>query len=271
MLRFNLFLFLVGVCSTAAAGPFENIGVSDSGIRVWADSVVKFQSTSSGSTADFASNSLGKADGALVSLGDLDETQIAGGEQAGSITLAFPYAITNGDGWDFAVFENAGSFFTEPFIFAELSFVEVSSNGIDFVRFPATSLNVETGSGTSDTDLITDFGRDFAGLNTTNVANLAGIHPTGFGTTFDLGELAAEAVGVDIDLNAIEFVRLVDIPGDGSVFDAAGQGILDAWPTAGGTGGFDLDAVGVRYPVPEPSSGPVILLALLLGSWWRRR
>ena len=40
----------------------------------------------------------------------------------------------NGNSWDFCVFENA---FNDSFL--ELGFVEVSSNGNDFYRFPSTS------------------------------------------------------------------------------------------------------------------------------------
>ena len=50
----------------------------------------------------------------------------------GSLVLTFPAPIADGAGPDFAVFENA--FSTE---FLELAFVEVSSDGTNFTRFPA--------------------------------------------------------------------------------------------------------------------------------------
>ena len=66
-------------------------------------------------------------------------------------------------------------------------------------------------------------------------------------------------------------IRIVDIKGDGTEFDSypASVGgphpIYDPFQTIG-SGGFDLDAVGVRYfaaAVPEP--GPVALFAAGLG------
>ena len=60
----------------------------------------------------------------VVSLGD-----------GGYGILTFDEPIDNGLGWDFAVFENS---FSDDFL--ELAFVEVSSDGINFFRFPATSL-----------------------------------------------------------------------------------------------------------------------------------
>lgn len=272
MKRALLSSFVVALCATrfAIAGPFENPGVAEAEIRVWADVVVAFQPTSSGSPEELASSALGRPDNSFVSLGELDATQIANSESPGSITLSLPYAIANGDGWDFAVFENAGQFFTDPLIYAELAYVEVSSNGKDFVRFPATSLNVEPGMGTTDTEITTVFERDFAGVNTTNISNLAGFHPAEIGTGFDLSDLVESATSIDIDLDSIGYIRIVDVPGNGTFLDAEGRGILDAWPSAAPSGGFDVDAVGTRYPVPEPNGTCLILLGLLSLGWLRR-
>ena len=250
--------------TSAAAGPFTNVGVDagDPAIVAWAESVHGFLPTPSGN--GFGASALGPADAVFVSLGDLGAMKIAAGDAAGEITLGFgSRPIKNGDGWDFAVFENAFSFPEPPFFFAELAYVEVSSNGLDFARFPSISLNVEPvpGSGNEENELVTSFGRDFASLNTTNVHNLAGIHPTGVGTRFDLADLLDEPAVSDglVDLSDIHFVRLVDVPGDGSFLDSDGRPIFDAWITTG-SGGLDLDAVGARHVVPEPSS--VVLMAL---------
>ena len=251
--------------TSAAAGPFTNVGVDagDPALVAWAESVSSFLPTPSG--GGVGTSALGPADGILVSLGDLGVVQIDAGDPVGEITLAFDSKpIKNGIGWDFAVFENAFSFPEPPFFFAELAYVEVSSNGLDFARFPSISLNVEPveGSGNEENELVTDFGRNFATLNITNVHNLAGIHPTGVGTRFDLADLFDEPEVTDglIDLGDIHFVRLVDVPGDGSFFDSQGHPILDAWVTTG-SGGLDLDAVGARYVVPEPSSAVLMVLA----------
>jgi len=73
------------------------------------------------------SEALGVAEGNSVdvlSLGDM-----------GQATLTFDVEIEDGEGWDFAVFENS---LDDTFL--ELAFVEVSSDGEDFYLFPAVSL-----------------------------------------------------------------------------------------------------------------------------------
>ncbi len=158
----------------------------------------------------------------------------------GRVTLTFSPPIANGEGADFAVFENG--FATGTAVFAELAFVEVSSNGMDFVRFPAVSCTpVATQTGT------------FGTLDPRNLHNLAGKYPAGYGTPFDLSELAA-APGLNI--RRITHVRLVDVVGDvisdrGSR-DSIGNWINDPFPTTFQTGGFDLDAVGVIHEADEP-------------------
>src|SRR5262245_34418554 len=126
---------------------------------------------------------LGFADGNsshVVSLGD-----------GGQITLTFAQPITNGPGADLAVFEKS---FAANFL--ELAFVEVSSNGSDFLRFPAVSL--------TQTD--TQVG-SFGSLDATNLDNLAGKYRGGFGTPFDLAQLPG--LSPNVDVNEIRFVRIV--------------------------------------------------------------
>ena len=173
----------------------------------------------------------------------------------GYLTVSFPTGIANGSGADFAVFENGFAFGSPNGLFMELAYVEVSENGQDFIRFPSISLNEAPvqGSGT------------FAGYDTSNVYNLAGKHASGYGTPFDLDELANHPLVLDdtVNLNNIQYVRLVDIPGNGAFKDSEGNPILDNWLTQG-TGGFDFrlpagQGIGVLNAVPEPAS-----LALLL-------
>lgn len=177
-----------------------------------------------------AENVPGPADNLVVSLGD-----------AGVATLTFEHPIRNGEGWDFAVFENA---FDD--LFLELAFVEVSSDGEQFVRFPATSL-------TDTSEQTATFGISDA----TKVNNLAGKYRGGFGTPFDLEELTAYS---DIlDLENITHVRIIDVIGSidpeiGSR-DAFGNLINDPFPTGFPVGGFDLDAVGVIYQNVEVANG----------------
>lgn len=199
------------------------------------------------------------------SLGDLDATQIAAGNQVGYLTVTFPKGVRNAAGADFAIFENGFAFGTPNGLFAELAYVEVSSNGVDFARFPSISTNVApvTGSGA------------FAGFDMSNVYNLAGKHAGGFGTPFNLDDLLTHPLvtGGSVNLASIQYVKLVDIPGNGSYVDSLGNPILDNWMTTG-SGGFDFrlptgQGVGVINAVPEPSTLALAGVAPLLA--WRRR
>jgi len=164
---------------------------------------------------------LGPATGSttdVVSLGD-----------SGIATLSFDQFIMDGPGYDFAVFENG---FTDNYI--ELGYVEVSSDGIHFFRFPATTeipLDAQS-SNASYTDC-------------RMVNNLAGKYRAGYGTPFDLSELPN-----DLNLNkmAVKFVRITDVIGAISGHtssDQYGTVINDPYPTAFESGGFDLEAIGI--------------------------
>lgn len=161
----------------------------------------------------------------VVSLGD-----------GGSATLTFDVVIADGPGPDLVVFEN-------PFddYFLELAFVEVSSDGEHFVRFPATSL-------TQTATQVCDTGH----LDATNLHNLAGKYRVGYGTPFDLADLA-DSAGVDI--SAVTHVRVVDVVGSidpqWATYDAYGHMVNDPFPTISYSGGFDLDAVGVLHTATE--------------------
>lgn len=168
----------------------------------------------------------GMADGTgVISLGD-----------GGMATLEFPFPISNGPGYDFAVFENA---FSDDFL--ELAFVEVSSNGIDFVRFPSVSLT-DTGTQTGS----------FGLSNPEKIHNLAGKYRFFYGTPFDLDDLNPS---VNLDLQRITHVRIVDVVGciqceSFTQYDSQGHIINDPYPTPFPQGGFDLDAVGVIHFAP---------------------
>ncbi len=172
-----------------------------------------------------SSMALGMPDHSVVSLGD-----------SGVADLTFAGLIYNGPGPDFAVFENG---FVNPAndsqAFLELAFVEVSSDGINYVRFPAQSL-------TQTTNQIAGTG-EYMYANLLN--NLAGKYGSSHGTPFDLQELAGTS---GLDVNSITHVRLVDVIGDihnHSSHDSSGRIINDPYPTNFPTSGFDLDAVGV--------------------------
>ncbi len=167
----------------ASAGPYppaagqpgsDAIAASDPGIVEWANSVTNLTRGPENianlalGLASFgtASAAVGPADNNVVSLGD-----------GGSITVSFAEPITNGPGADFAVYENG--FASGGLSYLELGFVEVSSDGTNFFRFPSVSLTpttTQTGS--------------FGLTDPTNLYDLAGKYVALQGTPFDLAELA---------------------------------------------------------------------------------
>jgi hypothetical protein len=171
-------------------------------------------------------DAIGKAGvNGTVSLGD-----------GGIATLTFDHPIYNGDGFDFAVFENGFMTNDSNLAFLEYAFVEVSSDGQNFFRFHAVSNNEDT----------VQFAMQ--GTDCSLVQNLAGKYIFGYGTPFDLDELKNQA---GLDVNNITQVRVIDVVG--SIDDAYatrdinGNKINDPWPTPFPSCGFDLDAVGVIH------------------------
>ncbi len=162
--------------------------------------------------------------------------------RSGEITLTFDQPIRNGPGWDFAVFENS---FSDTFL--ELAYVEVSSDGETFVRFDNDSLSPSPVGAFGSTD-------------PTDVQGFGGKYRQGYGTPFDLGDLATkdEVLSGAVQLHRITHVKIVDIIGDGSDVDTSADVIYDPYPTSQ-SAGFDLDAVGVRYEevVNAPPDQPI--------------
>lgn len=161
----------------------------------------------------------------VVSLGD-----------GGIAILTFQNPISNGVGFDFAVFENA---FDDYFL--ELAFVEVSSDGINFFRFPATS-TTQTNTQIGPWDYVGD---------PTKINNLAGKYKALYGTPFDLQELD----GINgLNINAVTHVKIIDVVGSinplYATYDKNNNTINDPFPTGFPNGGFDLDAVGVINQLP---------------------
>ena len=172
----------------------------------------------------------------VVSLGD-----------GGTATLTFVSPIYNGKGPDFAVFENGFANAVNPDTWAlELAFVEVSSDGVNFFRFPAVTY-VQTDSQLGNSGSI-----DPAQLH-----NFASKYGAFYGTPFDLDEVEDNEL---LDKNRVTHVRLVDVVGnidpEYANYDSKGHIINDPWPTGFNSSGMDLDAVGVihdlaHYDVPE--------------------
>ena len=172
----------------------------------------------------------------VVSLGD-----------GGTATLTFASPICNAEGPDFAVFENGFANAQDPSMyFLEIGFVEVSSDGENFFRFPAvTHVQYETQLGGSGC------------IDPAQIHNFAGKYEAMYGTPFDLDEVEDNAL---LDKSKITHVRIVDVVGfldpEYATYDSEGHPVNDPWPTPFGSSGFDLDAVGVihdlaHFDVPE--------------------
>lgn len=169
-----------------------------------------------------SSSAIGKAgENGVASLGD-----------GGIAVLQFQYPIYNGPGFDFAIFENA---FRDDFL--EFAFVEVSSDGLLYRRFPATTF--------IDTLIQSD---SFGLSDCSKVNNLAGKYRALYGTPFDLNELAIYS---DIDIMNITHVRIIDVVGSlhssFATYDQNGVKINDPFPTPYPSCGFDIDALGIIH------------------------
>ena len=267
-MRFTFFISLFAASSAAAqfapqAGIVGSTAVSQNSpaIRGWATGCTVSRGSldiarpdSGTASSGMPTDANGASDASVVSLGD-----------SGVAVLTFAQPIIDGPGADFAVFENG---FLNPQnaeeAFLELAFVEVSSNGTNYVRFPSRSLTQ------TSVQLSSVAGLGY--INARNLHNLAGKYRAGFGTPFDLAELANTP---GLNVGAITHVRIVDVVGHigehGSV-DDSGAVINDPYPTFFPTGGFDLDAVAVlnqalsmRAPTedfrasvyPNPTTGSV--------------
>ncbi len=238
----TLLIFITGFAANAqgpyppAAGVAGSTAISKDTaiIQTWASGIelqrgyIQISDTSQYNAGDNkasfgqAVNALGMAEGSsteVVSLGD-----------GGIATLTFDQLIVNGPGADFAVFENS---FGDTFL--ELAFVEVSADGVNFIRFPSVSLT-QTANQVGAWDE----------LDPTNIHNLAGKYRQGFGTPFDLSDLESNPL---VDVNAIRFVRITDVVGcidpQYAGYDSQNNIINDPWPTPFNSCGFDLDGVAV--------------------------
>lgn len=166
----------------------------------------------------------GTSGGGIVSLGD-----------GGSATLTFDTPIADGPGFDFAVFENGFKTGGPGFAFLELAFVEVSSDGVHFFRFPSHS----------ETQTTTQVG-PFAGIDCRYINNLAGKYINGYGTPFDLSDIPNDAL---LDKDNITHVKIIDVVGTidplYASYDSHGNIINDPYSTPFTSSGFDLNGVGV--------------------------
>ncbi len=239
----------------ASAGPFTEGGYAPSFMVAWAtalEDVVR-------GPMDINNPGMGNASFGTpeLALGPAtedpdDPSDVVSLGDGGSLTLYFGTGIGDGPGDDFAVYENGFFVPSSGGLFAELAFVEVSSDGVSFARFPATSLNEEpVGS--------------FDVIDPSDYHQLGGKHEITLGTGFDLGELASDPLvsSGTLQLRDVRYVRLVDVVGNGSRVDRFANPIYDPYATPFASGGFDADAVGVLHVAPE--AGAVGMLAAGIG------
>ena len=222
-------------CGGVGTDGCNAIAVDDNQFVAWATNVVltrgpQIISNPNSPLASFGDET--NAIGPATPNNSMDAVSLGDG---GSALVTFERPIRNGEGPDFAVFENDinGGFL-------ELAFVEVSSDGEHFVRFPATSLTqTETQTGS------------FALTDPTFINNLAGKFKIGYGTPFDLEELADSA---NLNIDSIVYVRIIDVVGNidpqYATYDAFGHIVNDPWPTDFASCGFDLTGVGVIHQKP---------------------
>lgn len=184
----------------------------------------KYHEGSNRATFGTDENALGKPTGNptdAISLGD-----------SGWAILTFDAPISNYSGWDFVVFENGHS---DNYL--ELAFVEVSSDGQHFFRFPAHSeLSV-----VSQID-------GFSTIDCRYINNFAGKYRVGYGTPFDLEDVVDTSL---LDKNNIRYVKIIDVIGSidpqFASYDAFGNIVNDPFSTPFYSSGFDLTGIGIIH------------------------
>ena len=235
-----VFAFLFCGVSVMAQGPFapaaDSIGSTavhkdSTAIIGWVDNCtvvrgLQYIGNSAGPLADVGTeqSAYGKADGNVLSLGD-----------GGVATISLATSLKDHPGDDFAIFENGFAAVNGTGYFLELAYVEVSSDGSNFYRFPNQSM-------TSTSAQV----KTFETLDPTNIDGFAGKYQLDYGTPFDL-EVMDTVIGLDIQ--SISHIKIIDVVGSlnnsYASYDSQGRKINDPFPTDFGSGGFDLDAIAI--------------------------
>ena len=219
-------------CGAVGAEGCNAIKADSSAIVAWATGVTVTRGPRNIANPDLGLAATGTESNAIgrATLNDVYDVVSLG--DGGSALVTFAHPIRNGEGPDFAVYENG---FSDNSL--ELAFVEVSTDGQRFVRFPATCL-------TQTETQLANAGQ----TDPTNLNNLAGKFRIGYGTPFDLEELR-DSTGINID--SIVYVRVVDVVGSINpqygTYDAYGHIINDPWPTPFEASGYDLTGVAVLH------------------------
>jgi hypothetical protein len=182
-------------------------------------------------------------------LGSLDVVQLGIG---GTLTVGFDVTVVDGPGPDLTVWEN-GFRFGSDLVFAELARVAVSSDGVHFATFPP-----EYYAGPLGQFETMEIGATW-GMAGASEGWETGADPLrasrSKGDFFDFAGLRDDPLvraGL-VDLNAIRFLRLGDIRGDGSERDRAGRPIVD--PT-GFNDSADFDGAAALNLLGEDAARP---------------
>lgn len=192
---------------------------------------------------------LGQPQGFGSALGSFD---IFSPGVGGSVVLRLTAVAKDGPGTDLIVYENpffvhGGSSPTDTFI--ECLFVEVSSNGISFARFPTAyfgPVGPHLGPLGQMLGVPSGWYRGFAGLYTVSAGPILDVDPLdvvdGGGDAFDFADLANHPLVLqgEVQLDHIRYVRLVDVQGGSTVADN-GAVIWDAGDASFSTA--EIDAV----------------------------
>ncbi|MHC4845819.1 MAG: hypothetical protein ACYTCU_06630 [Planctomycetota bacterium] len=150
----------------------------------------------------------------------------------GSVTYELDSSVVNAAGADLVVCENPFLVVGTVTSFVEAMFVEVSTNGTDFARFPTTYVG-DDGPFAPTIGLPPAWYAGFAGVMPVFANPLTGFDPldvvAGGGDAFDLAELLDHPLVLDekIDLDEINYVRLVDVA-SGVEMDSFGTLVWDA-------------------------------------------
>ena len=210
----------------------SQLSLKQSDFTVWGNEVVSYTRGSALAEGyDVTDSALGPPsfDSKGMSLHKIPSLETLSLGEGGQIIVRLSESISDGIGPDIGIFENSFNGY-----FRELAYVEVSTDGQHFVRFPSLNFNTSSLGSFEEQQLTTTWG-------------LAGLGLAGTPTVFDLAELEAEPAVIkgDVKLSDINYVRVIDIAGDGSALDSLGHEIYDPYPTMGSSG-FDLDAIGAR-------------------------
>jgi hypothetical protein len=222
MIRFLYLLFsLLSICGNANAG-YKRSG---------ADTLISFKPGSGQSfgqeTMYFPNNIFGLPDtNGSQNTPSSDPGQVCSIGLGGEIILGFRnQVLTDGEGPDFTIFENAFNNPVSSKVFAEPAKISVSKDGINFKEFPFDSLTLTGCAGISPTNGKEDpFNPEVSG-----------------GNTFDLK---------DVGMDSIRFIKISDICQ--MVLDNPGHPFYDPIIS-----GFDLDAV-VSWHLVEDSHTDII-------------